>query len=710
MVIIILMLDKKNRNILIIAFSVIVFLLSTFYFFLGIQFQENGKFPDIGEVFKKNNDLRRKIDGSLSWVDIEHSSKIYPGDKVFTGAASLAQLNLLDLAQIGMNSSTLLKIDPKAMDGMSVQGGLGFFTTKLSGKVTKTSIKLKNASFELNGTGSEVHVNGFEDKTMVAALAGKVNYQAGGKLGMQSLAPNQLLGMNRDGATTVVNLPARLISPTVAEEVVIMPKVPVHFKWQVLITEAQLSLELSKTPSFDNVFFKKTVTGLTEDDILVESPKQGVVYWRIVEIGKEEYYHAQQFEYQPLEPPMIYDPVHRQNYPVANPNGIEFSWEKKFDFLYEGEIQQLDGGIGGAQKFNGPNPSYLAKHMTDGHYQIKVRGTKNKLYTDWTEWRPFSIGDVDRNGIELITPAEMATATFLLPQKEVQFEWAGGGSQSQIQVASDEEFKNIAFEAITDKTTVRWRPRKEGKYYWHVKGSPKAKTGMTRSFLVVEPKLALITPKDKIGYIFKDGGFEEIKFTWEDVAMDDQYTFEYSSTPDFKKVYETVSLNKPEHELKFPKRETVVYWHVKTAHQTSATRMFRIAPQPEKKVPEAPVLEMVKAKIMEDGTIFGGTTDRVPTQLGPDFVEIFLPQVESAASYRVEVMRDLGGKSVVLSKTLSSPIFRWNNPAPGEYYWRVSYKDHEGNRSPSSGVARLVIEPKDKPVTKKTSPFTEMPY
>lgn len=707
MVIIILMLDKKNRNALILGFTTILLLISTFYFFLGIQFMENGKFPEIGEVFRKNNDLRRKIDGSLSWIDIEHTSKIYPGDKVFTGAASLAQLNLMDLAEIGMNSSTLLRIDPKAMEGMSLHGGLGFFTAKLSGKLTNTSVKLKNASFDLSGVGSEMHVNGLEDKTMVAAVGGNVSYKQVGQAKSQVLAVNQLLGMNRSGVATVINLPTKLIAPRVAEEVVIMPKVPVHFKWQVLNANVPLSLQLSKTPGFEEVFLKKDVTGISEEQIEVESAKQGVIYWRIVEQGKEEYYHAQQFEYQPLEPPVIYDPSHRQNYPVAMSSGPEFSWEKKFDFTYEGEIQQLSGGINGAQKFKVPNPSYLTKNLSDGHYQIRIRASKNSLFTDWTEWRPFSVGDVDRNGIELVSPAEMATAKFIMPQKEVQFEWSGGGSQSQIQVASDEEFKNIVFEGITDKNKISWRPLKEGKYFWHVKSSPKAKNGMYRSFLVVEPKLNLLTPKNKIAYIFRDQGFENIHFTWDDVSMDDQYVFEFAGTPDFKKVYERTVLNKPEYELKFPKREEVIYWHVKTSHQTSATRMFRIYPAPEL---EPPTLEMVVAKIQEDSTIFGGTTDRTPTQLGPDFVEIFLPTIENASSFRIEIMRDLTGKSMVISKTLNSPLFRWNNPTPGEYFWRVSYRDQDGNKSPASGLARLVIQPKDKPGEKKTNPFSEMPY
>jgi hypothetical protein len=716
MVIIILMLDKKNRNILIIVFSMMVLMLSTFYFFLGIKFQENGKFPEIGEVFKKNNDLRRKIDGTLSWVDIEHSTKIFPGDKVFTGASSLAQLNLLDIAEIGMNSSTLLRIDPKSLEGannsgMDLQGGLGFFTTKIGGKLTKTSVKLQNATFDLNGAGSEMHVNGLEDKTMVAAIGGSVNYKSvqNGKAVNQTLAPNQMVGMNRAGVATIINLPAKLIAPKAAEEVVLMPKLPVHFKWQVLIQDVPLSLELSKTPAFEKVFLKKEIQkGMSEDDILIDSPMQGVIYWRIVEAGKDEYYHAQQFDYQPMEPPVIYDPVVRQNYPTAMPAGPEFSWEKKFDFMYEGEIQQLDGGIGGSQKFSGPHPSYLGRNLKDGHYQIKVRASKNNLVSDWTAWQPFSIGDVDRNGIELVSPADMATATLLFPQKEVLFEWTGGNAQSQIQIANDENFKDVILEAITDKHTLNWRPRKEGKYFWHVKTGPKAKIGITRSFFVVEPKLALLTPKDKIAYIYRDEGFQDVHFSWEDVSLDDQYVFEFSNTSDFKNVLEHTAVTKPEYELKFPKKNEVIYWHVKTNHQTSPARMFRIYPMPEL---EAPVLEMVKVKIQEDSTIFGGTTERSPTQLGPDFVEIFLPSIEKAASFRVEIMRDLSAKSMVISKTLSSPLFRWNNPAPGEYFWRVSYKDREGTQSPPSGLARLIVEPKDKaPLKPDTNPFSKIPY
>ena len=695
-----LMPGKKHRNILIIVASLIILMLSVFYFFWGIQFQEKGNFPTIGEVFKKDNELRRRIDGNLSWVDIEHSAKLYPGDKVFTGDASLAQLNLLDLAEIGMNSSTLLKIDPKALEGLSVQGGLGFFTAKLSGKMSKASFKLQNASLELNSIGSEIHVNGFEEKTMVSAIDGKISFKSlapSGNSSVQTLAPNQLLGMNRAGTATIMNLPVKLIAPASREELILMPEVPIHFKWQTLIQGIPLSLELSKTPTFESTFFKKDVSGISEVDIPVAAAMGGAIYWRVVQPEHDVYYHAQDFEYEPVIPPVIFDPSFRQNYPSGLPVGPEFAWEKRFDFIYDGEIQQLDGGISGAQKFTGPNTKYLVSKLSDGHYQFRVRASKNKLISGWSPWQPFTVGDVDRNGIELVSPADMATATFIFPKKEIVFEWNGGDAQSQIQIATDEKFTNVVSEAITDQHSFNWHPGNEGKFFWHVKKNPKAKVGATRSLFVVEPKISLLTPKNKIAYLFRDQDYMNIDFTWEDVSLSDQYRIEFSNTNDFKRIIESAQLSKPQFEFKILKRNEVVYWRIKTDHQVSETRQFRIFKAAGLL---APVLGEVTAKIVEDTTIFGGTTNHGQAKLGTDFVEIFLPQIENAATFHLEITRDREFKNLVISKTLNSPIFRWNNPEPGEYYWKVSYKDSAGHLSPQSGIAHLVIEPKDVPKPK----------
>ena len=220
------------------------------------------------------------------------------------------------------------------------------------------------------------------------------------------------------------------------------------------------------------------------------------------------------------------------------------------------------------------------------------------------------------------------------------------------------------------------------------------KQALFRSFSVGENKIALITPKNKIGFVYRDDGTENVKFTWKDISLDGKYVFEFSNTPEFKEILNHTVLDKAEFDFKFPRKENAVYWRVLTKNQTSSISMFRISPAQRLDPPR--IEPLVKTRIQEDSTVFGGTTDRTPTQLGQEFVEVFLPSIESASSYRVEVMRDYSGKNIMISKTLSSPIFRWDSPPTGEFYLRVSYSDEEGNRSPSSTTSRLVIEPKDK--------------
>jgi hypothetical protein len=127
--------------------------------------------------------------------------------------------------------------------------------------------------------------------------------------------------------------------------------------------------------------------------------------------------------------------------------------------------------------------------------------------------------------------------------------------------------------------------------------------------------------------------------------------------------------------------------------QTSETRMINVLAKPQL---IQIALEPLTVRIQEDKTVFGGRNDNLPSNYGSGFVELMLPQVETAASYKVEIFKDQTGKSLVFSKTLRSPIYRWNAPKPGQYYWKVSYTAIDGSKSPDSQISLLKVEPSDK--------------
>ncbi len=664
-------------------------LASILYFFYGTSDQRRVGLKSMGKVFKKDNELRRKTDGNLSWTDISDATELFPGDRIFTGAESLAQLNLLDLAEIGMNSSTLLRIDSVDGQSLNLEGGHGVYTTKLTGKVSKATIKIGDKTIELNSVGSEVHVNSDEKKTMITAVNGKISYEITGVNGRkirQNLLPDQVLGFVKDGQPTVVSLPVRLISPAVSEEVLVSNETPVTFKWKVLTPGIELSLELSKTPDFVNPFFKTDVSGMSEVRKIVDPKNAGMIFWRVVHPPKSEFFHAQRFEYQHLGAPMVYRPVKREIVPLPVPATNEFSWERKFNFGYEGEIQQLDGGTAGSQKFTTGATSYKPKGMTAGHYQFRVRATKQKQVSPWGEWVRFSVGDVDRKGIQLVSPADRASATLIWPDRQVRLTWSGGGVQSQVLIAKDAEFRQLLVESITEKTEYNWKPEISGTYYWTVKSAPKDRIGISRSFQVKEPKLALQLPKDDLDIVYETEGYQEVRFSWDDSSFNGKYIFEYASDPDFNNVIEKVELDRPDYAVSLKKQKQEIYWRVKTVNQTTPARSIRI--MPVERLP-TPVVKSIQLRIQDDKTVFGDAMTTLERNAG--FIEFLLPAMEGAVSYKVEVLKSPDPASRVHEQILKSPLFRWKNPAVGDYFFRMSYFDAQGRQSPFSEVAKLFV-------------------
>jgi hypothetical protein len=691
------MLGKKSRNAIPLYFGFALLAVSGYYFFRGLIPEEIQGVKDIGLVFKKDNELRRKSATSLTWIGIENSSKIYPGDKIFTGTQSLAQLNLFDLAEVGMSASTLLKVDAEDGKSLGLESGHGLFNAKLSKNLTKATVKAAGKTMELSGTGTEIQVNSNEKKTMVTALSGSVSYQtvgANGKLEKKTLTPNQILGIDKKGVTTVVSIPVKLIVPSVSEEILAVDGQAVVFKWKVLSPGSTLIFELSKTPSFDQSFHKSTVTGLSETSVKIESKHFGMIYWRVIDPAKSEYFHSQQFEYQPLAMPVVYRPAARETVPLPMPKNLQFSWEKRFDFNYEGEIQQLDGSKTGTQKFNTSAVSYQPKGLTAGHYQFRIRAIKRKLISEWSPWAPFTVGDGDRKPVELVSPADQYVARLSFQQKKIDFKWNGGGVQSMILIAKDPEFKTVLVESITNRNAYEWSPEKSGTYFWYVKADPKEKIGKYRSFSVQEPRLTLKSPRDDLQFIYETDGYQEVKFEWAPASFTGKYIFEYSTTPDFRNVIESVDLDRTEHVVSFKRVPQLYYWRVKTPSQVTAARTILFKPLP--RLPTIAVKNL-QVKIQEDKTVLGGARDKNRKQGATGFIEMLIPQIANVATYQIDILRDQDPSSVLFSKTLKSPLFRWTNPVPGEYHYRLSYTDPKGKRSPGSEIARLVVLPMDPP-------------
>ena len=216
---------------------------------------------------------------------------------------------------------------------------------------------------------------------------------------------------------------------------------------------------------------------------------------------------------------------------------------------------------------------------------------------------------------------------------------------------------------------------------------------MTRNFIVSEPAIQLLNPKKNLEFEFREPGSQRIQFAWSGDPLNGSYFFEYSEDPSFNKGVESKKLEDNQLTIDFEKLDRKLFWRVRTEFQASSARSIYWKGKP-RLIPIT--LSPLSLKIQEDRTVFGGVSNVMPLQYGAGFVELELPQIEIARSYKIEIFRDKAGKSLLLSKTLKSPLYRWMVPAPGNYYWKVSYTDPDGAKSPDSELGSIRVDPQDK--------------
>ncbi len=674
-----------------------------YYFFVGVRLNEESSQFDIGEVFRKNNDLRRKVSGSLAWIDIEHSSKLFPGDKVFTGSDSIAQLNLLDLAEIGMNSSTLLRIDPKETDYLELKAGKGYFSTKLSGKVKRATVQLGDTKVNLKGSEAEVQVNNLENKTIVHAMAGDVNFQNAESI--QKLNHNQILGIDEFGKHDIVDLPAKLVSPVSGQEIVINASESISFNFKRL-TKEKLFLEISKTPGFEEIILK-TEALTDKPSIVIPAKYKGVIYWRIVEDKHNEYFQALDIKYNPLEAPIIYEPYSLQNYPIARDSDridFEIVWDKNPSYSYEGEIVSLGkNSQAPVKKFKTTNSKYLATSFTDGSYKLRIRGLNKQLYTDWSEWTQFSVGEVEFEKMGMLSPIN-EEVTPLNENKEVLFSWDGNKNQIRMQVASDAEFKEIKADITTVEHKTFWKPRMPGEYFWRIATNFRNAPIVKNAFKVEEPKLITQTPYDSYSYPFKEESENKIHFKWNDprLSTDDKFIFEFASDKNFENIISSFELDAPEYFWNVKKRESI-YWRVSTKYQKTDVKKLNIK---YKQLLERPVLEQeiklkkrsffepMKKNEIKYFSLYAQNSETM-NLYDSSYVELFLPEDKNADYYSVEIFQDKEATAPLLKRVLRDPVLKWDNPPVGVFYWRLSYLNKKNQQGPWSNISKLIIEEKD---------------
>ncbi len=247
------------------------------FFFFGDSFfsgKSHGQLTPVGKISKSHNDVRRKVDGGLSWGTVASADNVYEGDSVFTGDGSDAMILLDKGGQIAVDPKSLIVIRTK---GNKLEVDLQYGS--LEGHVEKNQPLLLKQGSEvktLEGKDAQVRIVRAEKshKTTIQVVSGELKIQD------KVVLKNEVVELVKDLPPVVSKVQLSLVSPPTGKIMWLAMGKNVDFNWTSSKPDTQYVIELSKTTSFEHPIYNATMQG-TSYQLAEESRPPGEFYWRV---------------------------------------------------------------------------------------------------------------------------------------------------------------------------------------------------------------------------------------------------------------------------------------------------------------------------------------------------------------------------------------------------------------------------------------------
>ncbi|MEY4617706.1 MAG: hypothetical protein RJB66_2666 [Pseudomonadota bacterium] len=212
-----------------------------------------------------------------------------------------------------------------------------------------------------------------------------------------------------------------------------------------------------------------------------------------------------------------------------------------------------------------------------GTYFLRVAGiSKKEEQGPWSEIVPWKVS----MGAPLLNPMsnvliEVESSESAVPLTPLLISWKAHKSLTdfQLQIAEDDEFKNVVYNERVNGNEYRYNLTKGGKYRIRVKGIDPGGSELTSfsamesmSFIMKRPLIAphLLFPKNKTSYVLAKMKTSELWLAWENKDKGStSYQVEFSKDSEFSEVTYTRKTNEPRLLLDQKIIKGKIYWRVK---------------------------------------------------------------------------------------------------------------------------------------------------
>jgi hypothetical protein len=695
----------KVKELTLIVFGIFLMLGSSYYLFwydLSDDTDLNKK--SLAILSEKNNEVRKKPNGKLSWVTVGQDAPFYEGDMVFTSNGAEAVLKLEDKTEINLSELSLLKISNNDNEGLNLDLMEGFVVTEMSKNSMLNSIKTGDQRISLLGADlAKLQFDLKADEKTITVMDGSIGIEKNGK--KIEVGKDQLVGVNKNGEISVRKLDFSLKSPTSNKIIYALKNDGIQFEWQKLNPEVsdEVLFEISRDPEF-----KEIIKGVKLKDTrysFMIGDLQGVFYWRIKN-SDHHFYHKQKFIIKPLIYPTVFFP--RSDKPIfslTETTKLTLEWELFDGITYDFVINKFVNGKSiEIAKHKTKKNMFKFDEMTLGEYSLKIRSLFGEKSSDWSPEMKFTLAQ-EKMAEAAILVEPQNDKKIIYSASDIPFLWRGTESANYtFQISTDEKFKTLILSQELVALQFNMNSLTQGKYFWRVVSTRKPElTSPVFSFELDWVTPDIISPENNLKKVFLPEKNESITFEWKDIypssipEKNKVYLLEISESEDFSNV-QSFEIKGTTYLYPLTKSQNV-YWRVRALNSShpSEMRTIEIKEAPPLKAPT--LKDTIKLKIKKEAGIqFGqdlwATNSNISYGKNASgyYIDLSWEQIEFAKSYYVEIYLDSKLSQLVRSQKIETPKLRWFKPEAGTYFWRISFEDEHGRKSDFSNLSKLIIE------------------
>lgn len=724
---------KLGVDLAIVAVAIIALGGSAFFFFGDSFFSggNQGQLTVVGKISKSHSDVRRKVDGGLSWGTVASADKVYEGDSIFTGDGSDALIQLDKGGQIAVDPKSLIVIRTK---GNKLEVDLQYGS--LEGHIENNQPLLLKQGSEvktIEGTNAQIRIVRAEKshKTSIQVVSGQLKVQG------KTIEKNEVLELEKDQAPVITKVQLSLVSPKTGKTLWLAMGKTVDFTWSTGKPDAQYVVELSKTTSFEHPVYNATVQGTTYQ-LAEESRPAGEFYWRVrpAKDGLPSL-PARLTVYNDL-PPKLVSPTDAYSFTLPpdspqvevplvwedNAGSMSFHLQVASDPEFKSIIADETSTV---QRFK-------TKGLATGHYSWRVMGLNpDRVEAHWSRTQSFA---VDATAPPLSVPAisqndwhyeipDRSLKGLLGPvpddqgveAKDLQpLAWpaARGATGYQVEVANNSEFKNASLHDVSEPSFlpeqvhpgtafVRVRSKDVG---GHLSDrSEPAKLVIT----VAAPKLK--APKSQIAKFENDETAatsrvkHEFKLEWTPQVFADQYEVEWGADREFtrSKTFKVKANEKQisvSHPMAYAARVRALDKSgqpISPYSKAVTAELRKVVAAPLKILPKREVAAIqpkplvLPQPIAQAAPPLGGLalpritapilrepqpqSSLISLESSPTYVDFKWKPIKGAAFYVLEIAQDADFQSKIAQIKVQGTSFVFQKPLPeGHVFWRVRYR------------------------------------